>query len=130
GRADLGRSVSGRAAVLVTDVRRARAPAAGADRPSADRPPRARGRAPPHAVPRRPRDGAPCRRPADVPRLRAALARPPVRGRGRAGAAGGPRADQPDLALGPVPRRAGDERGAARLVPRLADRGLAARARL
>ena len=41
-----------------------------------------------------------------------------------------PRADQPDLAVGPVPRRRLDERRAARLVPRLADRRAAARARL
>src|SRR5436305_2045737 len=41
-----------------------------------------------------------------------------------------PPPDQPVLALGPLPRSAGDERRAARLVPRLADRGAAARAEL
>src|SRR5439155_23377270 len=66
----------------------------------------------------------------DLPRVRAALARARVRGCRGAVPARRARADQSDLALGAVPRRRLDERRAARLVPRLADRRAQARARL
>ena len=75
-------------------------------------------------------DGAPRRRHPDLPRPGAALARALLRRRRAARAARRPRSDQPDLALGPLPRRVGDERRAAGLVPRLADRQPSARARL
>ena len=63
------------------------------------------------------------------PALRAALARPPVRRRRRAGRARRPRADQPGLAVGRVRDLARHERRTAGLVPRLADRRAAADAR-
>ena len=76
------------------------------------------------------RDGAPRRRRADVPRPGAAVARADVRDVRRPLPARRARADQPGLAVGPVPRRRRNERRATGLVPRLADRGAAARAEL
>ena len=60
----------------------------------------------------RARDGAHRRRRAGVPGSGAAVARPLLRGRRRAAPAGRPRADQPDLAVGPVPHRTTSTNGA------------------
>ena len=98
---------------------------------AADGAPRARRAQAPHAVQARPaRDRAQARRRADVPGPGAALARPAVRGRRRPRPARRARPDQPDLAVGAVSHLLLDERRAARLVPRLADRRAAAHARL
>src|SRR5205823_4184889 len=101
------------------------------DRDAAGAAPDARRVAPPHAVQAQARaDRAQAARHPDVPGPDAALAVAHDRHRGRAVPDGRPDPDQPDLALGPVPRRVVDERRAARLVSRLADRRYAAGAAL
>ena len=76
-------------------------------------------------------DRAHGRRHADVPGLRAALARAAVRGRRRCSfLLGGLVQINPIWLWGPYHVADGDERRAARLVPRLADRRAAAHARL
>ena len=86
---------------------------------------------PPHPVPAEAgQRRAQADRRADVPRPGAALAGADAGGRRRPRPARRPRPDQPDLALGPVPRRRRHQRRPARLVPGLADRGAAADAEL
>src|SRR5205823_6881151 len=106
-----------------------RLPAAGLDWDAPDAAPVPGRCPPPHAVPREPADDREDRgRDPGFPGLRAAVARPLLLGGGGAVPAGRARPDQPDLALGPVPHLAGNERRAAGLVPGMADRGAAARA--
>src|SRR5919197_965538 len=128
-RPDLGRAVPGQARLLLADVHRARLPDPGADRDAARSAPGARRAAAPYAVQGEPPpDRAQDRRRPPVPGADAALARALLRGRWSAVPAGWARADQSHLALGPVPHLRLDERRAAGLVPRLADRRAAARA--
>src|SRR5439155_17167585 len=61
---------------------------------------------------------------AALARLRASLDQPAARRHRRAIPARRARADQPDLALRPLPHVLGDERSAARLVCRVADRSV------
>src|SRR5581483_5887433 len=121
--AALGWAVPGHARVLRADVHRPRLPLPAPDRDPAGRSSHARRAAPPHPVQAvASRVGAQGGRAADVPRADAAVARARLRRRGRALPARRARADQPDLAVGAVPHVLVDERRAARLVPRLADR--------
>ena len=124
---DLGRAVPGRRRVLVADVHRPRPPDPGRNRDAARAAPRADRRAPPHAVPR-PRHTRSAASPA-CPRSRATR-------RGRSASRspspavlfllGGLVQINPIWLWGPYEVVAGDERRAAGLVPRLADRRAAA----
>src|SRR5262249_51621361 len=127
--ADLGRAVPGDTRLLRAHVHLPCLSDPAADRRAADgAPPAPRAQAP-HPVPQRgAADRAQARRPAALPGVHTALARSLLRRLRRALPARRARADQPDLALGAVPHLLVDERRPARLVPRLADRGPAARA--
>src|SRR5205085_11136103 len=111
------------ARLLRPHVHRARLPDPGAAGRAARGAPGARGAPAPHAVPgRAAADGAEARRRPDVSGADAALARALPRRRGSPLPARRPRPDQPDLGIGAIPHLRLDERGPARLVPRLADR--------
>src|SRR5579884_3523042 len=125
----LRRDVSRQPQALAADVHRARPDLPDPDRAAARRAPAARRDAAPHPVPAQ----AGADRAHDpgrprLPRPGAALDRPDGRDGRPPLPARRSRADQPDLALGPVPHLLVDERRPARLVPRLADRRPAPRA--
>src|SRR5581483_1938967 len=101
------------------------------DRAAARRAPAAGGAAAPHAVPAEAgADRADARRRARVAGPGAAVDRADGRDDGVPVPARRARGDQPDLAVGAVPHVLLDERRAAGLVPRLADRRAAPDARL